>query len=418
MVKALLDALEDCLERLQAGQSLEECLQGYPEQAGELRPLLETALRASAVRVDEPPSDVVQRTRTRFLAQAAALRPATRTTHRYFPRLSFALAAGVLVLVTSGGAIAVASAQSLPGDPLYGVKRAAEHIRLNLTAAENRSTVVDAFRQRRTDETRALLAEGRSEKASIYGILAGRDGNRMMIDGVVVEIGEFLEDDRDIELGDLLEVEGRTTRDGVFLADVLHRLAFEVEGRLQIAGDGSWVIDGFQIMPEDLAVRDGYTSGESVRAHIELDEEGSPHLEALERVSDGEGDRQPGVSDDGSDDDNTGRGESPSERHELSTHGTLQARSQAYLRVSGSYYLIDAGSEIEEGLQIGDWIHIEVVRVGSGPYIITKAELADKNDQSDGTAESSDDSESEPDHHEGESEPDHPDDDDPPDGDD
>ena len=45
--------LDECLERLLTkGETLEQCLESYPKQAAELRPLLETALatkRASTI---------------------------------------------------------------------------------------------------------------------------------------------------------------------------------------------------------------------------------------------------------------------------------------------------------------------------------------------------------------------------------
>jgi len=38
--------LDECLEKVFSGESLESCLAGYPDQADELRPLLETVLGA------------------------------------------------------------------------------------------------------------------------------------------------------------------------------------------------------------------------------------------------------------------------------------------------------------------------------------------------------------------------------------
>jgi len=40
MADTLAQALEECLELLRQGVSLEECLARYPEDAGELEPLL------------------------------------------------------------------------------------------------------------------------------------------------------------------------------------------------------------------------------------------------------------------------------------------------------------------------------------------------------------------------------------------
>ncbi|MBM4389421.1 MAG: hypothetical protein FJ088_16920, partial [Deltaproteobacteria bacterium] len=40
------EILNECLEALARGQSIETCLEKHPEQAAALRPLLETALSA------------------------------------------------------------------------------------------------------------------------------------------------------------------------------------------------------------------------------------------------------------------------------------------------------------------------------------------------------------------------------------
>ncbi len=61
----LYDTFDDCLTRISAGESLEDCLQRYPALAGELRPMLEAArLAQSASRV---PHHVQMRSRARFL---------------------------------------------------------------------------------------------------------------------------------------------------------------------------------------------------------------------------------------------------------------------------------------------------------------------------------------------------------------
>jgi|SRR5579859_1591776 len=46
----LLDALDDCIARINRGQSVEECLRVYPELAVSLRPMLETGLYLRTLR--------------------------------------------------------------------------------------------------------------------------------------------------------------------------------------------------------------------------------------------------------------------------------------------------------------------------------------------------------------------------------
>jgi hypothetical protein len=75
-VKRLDEILEECIAAgLQDGRSVEASLALHPEVAGELEPLLRTALSiAGTYHSYTPPAAVEQRIRTRFLADAAARR--------------------------------------------------------------------------------------------------------------------------------------------------------------------------------------------------------------------------------------------------------------------------------------------------------------------------------------------------------
>ena len=73
MKTVVVDALEDCLERLQAGASLEQVLALYPQWAKEMRPLLESALLAWSLRVTAPvPEASMARSRALFIEKAVA----------------------------------------------------------------------------------------------------------------------------------------------------------------------------------------------------------------------------------------------------------------------------------------------------------------------------------------------------------
>ncbi|MFH0914552.1 MAG: DUF5667 domain-containing protein, partial [Chloroflexota bacterium] len=128
------DILEECLERLGKGGTVEQCLQGYPEQAVELRPLLLTAQavkRAAAV----PP-------RREFKAKARcelyrALEPAAeKKTSRPFLiwQHGWVVACAiVLTVLLAGTGTVFAAGNSMPDEPLYPVKLATEQIQIRLT---------------------------------------------------------------------------------------------------------------------------------------------------------------------------------------------------------------------------------------------------------------------------------------------
>src|SRR5262245_31415033 len=145
----LADALDACLRAMAAGEPLAAVLERFPDQRAALLPLLNAA---SAVRATPPPPPLApearQSIRARLLAKLEShdtqtggapaqpiLHPATRLGG--WPRwrvaaLRGAAAVGLVVLLVS--ATVTASAAALPGEPLYGVKRAAEEAQLNLAA--------------------------------------------------------------------------------------------------------------------------------------------------------------------------------------------------------------------------------------------------------------------------------------------
>lgn len=61
------DILDECLEHLLVkGETPEQCLASYPEQAVELKPLLETALATKQASAIEPRSEFKARARYQF----------------------------------------------------------------------------------------------------------------------------------------------------------------------------------------------------------------------------------------------------------------------------------------------------------------------------------------------------------------
>lgn len=79
----------------------------------------------------------------------------------WWPRLLPRLAAGLLAVVLVLGSAVVASASSLPGEPLYGVKRAAEQVRLTFAwTHEARAAIQLDIAEARLREIRALREQG------------------------------------------------------------------------------------------------------------------------------------------------------------------------------------------------------------------------------------------------------------------
>ncbi len=128
------DILDECLERLLVkSESVEKCLASYPEQADDLKPLLQTALATKKALAIEPRPEFIARARYQFVT--ALGETASRKGRRFFAwRLRWTtVVATALVLLLVGGGVVVAAGNSMPDSPLYQVKLATEQVQLRLT---------------------------------------------------------------------------------------------------------------------------------------------------------------------------------------------------------------------------------------------------------------------------------------------
>jgi len=127
------DILDECLERLLAkGETLEHCLQSYPREAADLKPLLETALVTKQVSAIEPRPEFRARARYQFHSALQEM-GSKRHSFGWLPRWATVAAIVLFMLLAGGGGTVAAAAGSMPDGPLYPVKMASEQVRLTLT---------------------------------------------------------------------------------------------------------------------------------------------------------------------------------------------------------------------------------------------------------------------------------------------
>ncbi len=206
---------DDCVERIAAGETLDEVLRRYPGQAASLRPMLEAGLlvrRAAPVATEVMIAQ--QRVQRRF-EDALVMPVLVRRQPSPYSRLA-TLAAGLLLafVVITGGA-AVASQSSLPGDPLYGMKRLTEQVQLSLGANP------DQFAQRRVDEVRQLLSAARTAEVEFEGELQVVSGDVWLVAGLPVTVNASTTGAQTAMVGDMIHVSGYTTPDGQLIARVI-----------------------------------------------------------------------------------------------------------------------------------------------------------------------------------------------------
>ena len=171
--------LNECIERLAAGETVDQCLASYPDHAVELEPMLHTSAATMNVAATiTHREEAKQRSRYNFTAAVAdrkreanrgwlgrAIRPSG---WRAKLARTAAIALGIVVLGTGTAyGATVASEDSVPGDPLYAVKTLKEDISLRMPKSDLALAKEHAHLATvRTDEIGALIDRGRMEQAN------------------------------------------------------------------------------------------------------------------------------------------------------------------------------------------------------------------------------------------------------------
>jgi hypothetical protein len=161
--------LDTCIGDIQTGKaSVESCLERYPQASTALEPLLRLAEHSQKVLAPEGPNSAyVAATHTRLMNRilipsAQKKRRVTETlVSRWLslrPAYVIAVFSLVITLFASSIGVVRASADSLPGDDLYGVKLASEQVQLAISLSSERDrTLLIQFAEQRMMEAARLL---------------------------------------------------------------------------------------------------------------------------------------------------------------------------------------------------------------------------------------------------------------------
>lgn len=167
----LQEGLQDCIELLRQGISLDECLARYPEYAQDLEPLLRTALTAQSQLTPGMPPTVRRRIRARVLAKWGRRhlpRQQRWSLPVFVPRWAAVAVSVVLAIVLSGVGTVAASGGAVPGEPLYPVKEIREEAQLWFARSpEAKVATYSRLVKERVGELRELAAKGRTDSSPI-----------------------------------------------------------------------------------------------------------------------------------------------------------------------------------------------------------------------------------------------------------
>lgn len=278
MSKALHQVFQSALEALTRGEPLEVVLDSFPEHANELRPLLTIAVAASSVEDDHSPAVTAQeRSRTRMLQYAATHRVAEKQLMPFWTRLrlsSMALIIIIAILLSSTG-IWVASAQSLPGDPFYGIKRRTEELNLSLVSNKSSRYALDIqYRQRRVDEVARLLSFERIEAVNFEAILHEQKEGLWDVGGVLVIVSVDTQLNGPFIVGDEVDIHGITTTSGAVLATSIDLRRYQLIGTVEAQDLSYWVISNRKIDISDALIDLDINLGDIVEVEVEVTHEG------------------------------------------------------------------------------------------------------------------------------------------------
>ena len=181
--------LNSCLERLAGGASIADCLKDYPEQAGELEPLLQTAALTRRALADiKPDPRFKTAARFRMAARLDAAGPPRRAIFSRTPRWALAAVASLLLVIAMGSGTVVAASGVMPDHFLYPVKLATEQVRLETATSDLALTELNAeFTDRRVEELIYVVEKGNG--ASIDDSLTRLDENLVLVASIPVTEG-------------------------------------------------------------------------------------------------------------------------------------------------------------------------------------------------------------------------------------
>lgn len=167
-MKEFENILDECLERiLTGGETVEQCLSSYPEQAVELEPLLQTVLASKKAISIEPRPEFREKARRQFQSTLQEMAQKRERRFSFFnlqPQWATAII-GVIILVLASSGTVVAAGNSMPDGALYPVKLATEAVRLKLTPSTlGKAALYVSMIDKRVTEIIRMADKGKPEQ--------------------------------------------------------------------------------------------------------------------------------------------------------------------------------------------------------------------------------------------------------------
>jgi hypothetical protein len=254
MAKRFEDILDECIDRMLQGDSVEQCLARYPEQAGDLEPLLRTAQGAREASAVEPRPEFKAQVRYQIHSRLSATGRKTAEKRMpilgWIPRWAVVAAALFLVVLLAGSGTVAAASSSMPGDTLYPLKLATENVRMSMNRSNmGKARLHVALADKRIGEIVYLARKGDSERiedtASRLGghldavqSLVDSEADKAGGDEAISELKELLAERVESNETLLLQVRSEGESDPGTVSRVLERYRQGYQGVLGFGGSG------------------------------------------------------------------------------------------------------------------------------------------------------------------------------------
>ncbi|MFW6112351.1 MAG: DUF5667 domain-containing protein [Chloroflexota bacterium] len=171
------EILQECLELLEQGISVEECLNRYPEEASDLEPLLRTAAASKGAFMQSASAGARSRIRSRVMDEwdkQHKQRSFPWGLPVFMPRWAATALLVILVILLGGSGTVFASGGAVPGEALYPVKEFREGAQLFFTRSpQEQVSLQTQFIKERAQELQELAVEKEVNKEAI-NIALGR----------------------------------------------------------------------------------------------------------------------------------------------------------------------------------------------------------------------------------------------------
>jgi len=166
MAGRMEDILNDCLELIFRGKSIEDCLASYPEEASELEPLLRTGLSlAQKSAAISPSPELKASVLSQLQARLYAKEEEARVKVPFWRMRWVRAVASVAIVLSVGIGTVAASANALPDETLYPLKLTVEQARVSLARSNvSRAELHLQFAEERVYEITRMAGEGKDEQ--------------------------------------------------------------------------------------------------------------------------------------------------------------------------------------------------------------------------------------------------------------